>query len=67
MRAKVSSPETRRSIDVNGVGQLIDMGVKKGRASRQAKAGQHLKVGICGEHGGAPTASDSATASAWTT
>ena len=33
---------------------MIDIGVRKGRESRQARYGQHLKVGICGEHGGDP-------------
>jgi len=37
------------SLDVDGVGQLVDMGTSKGR---QTKSG--LKVGICGEHGGDP-------------
>ena len=37
------------SIDQSGVGQLVEMGVKKGRAARK-----NLKVGICGEHGGDP-------------
>lgn len=37
------------SIDQNGVGQLMDMAFKKGRATRK-----ELKVGICGEHGGDP-------------
>jgi pyruvate,orthophosphate dikinase len=37
------------SIDVNGVGELVRIGVERGRA---AKPG--LKVGICGEHGGDP-------------
>lgn len=36
-------------IDEEGVGQLIDMGIKRGRSSRPK-----LKVGICGEHGGEP-------------
>jgi pyruvate,orthophosphate dikinase len=35
------------SIDQSGVGQLIKMGIEKGRATRK-----NLKVGICGEHGG---------------
>ncbi|MCG6552844.1 MAG: pyruvate, phosphate dikinase [Candidatus Magnetominusculus sp. LBB02] len=35
------------SIDVDGVGEMIKMGISKGR-SVQSK----LKVGICGEHGG---------------
>lgn len=37
------------SIDVNGVGQLVEMGVAKGRSVRA-----NLKTGICGEHGGDP-------------
>jgi pyruvate,orthophosphate dikinase len=37
------------SLDVEGVGQLVEMGVKKGRSARP-----ELKVGICGEHGGDP-------------
>jgi pyruvate,orthophosphate dikinase len=37
------------SIDVSGVGQLVEMGVKKGRSTRK-----NLKTGICGEHGGDP-------------
>lgn len=37
------------TIDVDGVGQLIEMGVKKGRSVRA-----NLKTGICGEHGGDP-------------
>ncbi len=43
-----------QTIDVKGVGQLIEMGVVKGRKARQEKHGEHLKVGICGEHGGDP-------------
>jgi len=37
------------SLDVNGVGQLVEMGVTKGRKTRP-----DLKTGICGEHGGDP-------------
>ncbi len=37
------------SIDVEGVGQLVEIGVEKGRS---AKPG--LKTGVCGEHGGDP-------------
>jgi pyruvate,orthophosphate dikinase len=37
-------------LDQTGVGQLVEMGTKKGRASRP-----NLKVGICGEHGGEPS------------
>jgi pyruvate,orthophosphate dikinase len=38
-----------QSLDATGVGQLVEMGVRKGRS---AKSG--LKCGICGEHGGDP-------------
>lgn len=37
-------------LDQTGVGQLVRMGVEKGRATRP-----DLKVGICGEHGGEPS------------
>jgi pyruvate,orthophosphate dikinase len=36
-------------LDQTGVGQLIEIGVRKGREARQ-----DLKIGICGEHGGDP-------------
>jgi pyruvate,orthophosphate dikinase len=54
LREKILPIDPFQSIDVNGVGQLIDLGIQKGRASRKAKHNQHLKVGICGEHGGDP-------------
>jgi len=38
-----------QTLDRSGVGQLIRIAVKKGRASRP-----DLKLGICGEHGGDP-------------
>ncbi|HVJ96327.1 MAG TPA: putative PEP-binding protein, partial [Acidimicrobiia bacterium] len=37
------------SLDIEGVGQLVRMGVETGRATRP-----DLKLGICGEHGGDP-------------
>jgi pyruvate,orthophosphate dikinase len=37
------------SLDASGVGQLVEIGVKKGRSARAG-----LKIGICGEHGGDP-------------
>ncbi len=43
-----------QTIDFNGVGELMKLGIQKGRDSRKAKHGTHLKVGICGEHGGDP-------------
>jgi pyruvate,orthophosphate dikinase len=54
LKEKILPIDPFQSIDVKGVGQLIDIGIKKGRESRKAKHGQHLKVGICGEHGGDP-------------
>jgi pyruvate, orthophosphate dikinase len=38
------------SIDVEGVGQLVRIGVERGRS-----ANANLKLGVCGEHGGDPT------------
>jgi len=38
-----------QSLDRSGVGQLVEMGVVKGRSTRRG-----LKCGICGEHGGDP-------------
>jgi pyruvate,orthophosphate dikinase len=37
------------SIDVSGVGQLVEIGVRKGRQVKK-----DLKIGVCGEHGGDP-------------
>jgi pyruvate,orthophosphate dikinase len=37
------------TLDQGGVGQLVRIGVERGRATRK-----NLKVGICGEHGGDP-------------
>ena len=41
------------SLDQNGVGQLVRIGVQKGHHVKP-----NLKVGICGEHGGDPTSVD---------
>ncbi len=38
-----------QSLDQTGVGQLVEMGLERGRATNKG-----LKVGICGEHGGDP-------------
>ena len=54
LKEKILPVDPFQSIDINGVGQLMEIGIKKGRASRQETAKQHLKVGICGEHGGDP-------------
>jgi pyruvate,orthophosphate dikinase len=40
-------------LDQEGVGQLIQVGIERGRSSRK-----DLKVGICGEHGGEPSSVD---------
>jgi pyruvate,orthophosphate dikinase len=37
------------SIDVEGVGEMVRIAADKGRATKN-----HLKMGICGEHGGDP-------------
>jgi pyruvate,orthophosphate dikinase len=37
------------SLDTSGVGQLVEIGVKKGRQVKK-----DLKIGVCGEHGGDP-------------
>lgn len=39
-----------QSLDGEGVGQLVRMGVEKGRGAKAS-----LKIGICGEHGGDPS------------
>ncbi len=41
------------SMDQSGVGQLVEMGVTKGRQVKPK-----LKIGICGEHGGDPASVD---------
>lgn len=38
------------SLDVEGVGQLVELAVQRGRSARA-----DLKLGICGEHGGDPS------------
>ncbi len=38
-----------QTLDRDGVGQLVKMGVEKGRSTRS-----DIKIGICGEHGGDP-------------
>jgi pyruvate,orthophosphate dikinase len=46
---KILPGDPFESIDQEGVGQLIEIAVQKGRSVRPK-----LKVGICGEHGGEP-------------
>ena len=42
-----------QSIDQDGVGSLLKMGVEKGRSTNS-----NLKIGVCGEHGGDPESID---------
>ena len=53
LEQKILPEDPFQSLDESGVGQLVEMGVRKGREARKAM-GEHLKVGICGEHGGDP-------------
>ena len=46
---KILPVDPTQSLDTVGVGQLVEMAVAKGRATRP-----NLKCGICGEHGGDP-------------
>jgi pyruvate,orthophosphate dikinase len=54
LNEKILPVDPFQTIDAKGVGQLIEIGVTKGRKARKEKHGEHLKVGICGEHGGDP-------------
>ena len=38
-----------KTIDINGVGQLVKIATHKGR-----KENKKIKIGVCGEHGGDP-------------
>ena len=49
LEKKILSVDPFQVLDQKGVGQLIDMGVKKGGSTRP-----DLICGICGEHGGEP-------------
>jgi pyruvate,orthophosphate dikinase len=47
---KILRDDPFQVLDREGVGQLVRMGVERGRSTRP-----DLKVGICGEHGGEPS------------
>ncbi len=46
---KILAADPFQTIDQEGVGQLIKIGLEKGRKVRK-----NMKIGICGEHGGEP-------------
>jgi pyruvate,orthophosphate dikinase len=48
-KADILAADPFATIDREGVGELMKMGVQKGRSKRHK-----LKIGICGEHGGDP-------------
>jgi pyruvate,orthophosphate dikinase len=50
VEAGVYERDPFQSIDTQGVGRLMSLAVREGRATRP-----DLKVGICGEHGGDPS------------
>jgi pyruvate, orthophosphate dikinase len=49
-QAEIIKTNPFASVDVTGVGQLMQIGVEKGRSTKP-----DLKIGICGEHGGDPS------------
>ncbi|MCI7813151.1 MAG: pyruvate, phosphate dikinase [Lachnospiraceae bacterium] len=49
-KAKIYESDPFARLDQEGVGQLVEMAVKKGRNTRPG-----IKLGICGEHGGDPS------------
>ena len=49
-KAKIYESDPFARLDQTGVGRLVELAVKEGRATRP-----ELKCGICGEHGGDPS------------
>ncbi|MPY88053.1 MAG: pyruvate, phosphate dikinase [Luteitalea sp.] len=47
---KILERDPFQSLDATGVGQLVEIACRKGRAARH-----DLKLGVCGEHGGDPS------------
>ncbi|HOJ14652.1 MAG TPA: PEP-utilizing enzyme, partial [Deltaproteobacteria bacterium] len=47
---KILPKDPFMALDTEGVGELVRIGIEKGRKTRKK-----LKVGICGEHGGEPS------------
>ncbi len=50
MRRGLIGEDPFQSIDTVGVGEMVEIGVERGRATRP-----DLKIGVCGEHGGDPS------------
>jgi len=53
LEEKILPVDPFQSIDQSGVGELVEMAVKKGQSTRP-----DIKLGICGEHGGDPDSID---------
>ena len=54
LKQEILEKDPFQSLDTGGVGQLVEMGVAKGRGVK----GEGMKMGICGEHGGDPASID---------
>ncbi len=50
LEKNILSVDPFQALDQTGVGQLVEMAVKKGKKTRK-----NIKLGICGEHGGEPS------------